>query len=305
MPDTFSLWQKNLYWWWIKALVTSSGLYTVERQLEYYGHIPALLGLAAFIYLAYGWVRNRDRAHLILLLWAVPLILEAENEAILNAIGKSALTWHTICKPLEGFRFFPFLAQPLSIGIGVMVHRAMDRLRDGGLILPLLLLAALVFNLHQYNLPLAFQTSGLVPEEYHAAVWYRENSGPEDRIIADYYRAQMFAGVCGGRALLGGMFPLRNLDYPYIKAPGQVQNDLYVLYKTPDPEKAAEIARRYGATHIFYSRNMEYSGNLLSYYKPASDYGVDIDRTKFEDPRYFETVYRDGDVEIIRVLPPP
>jgi hypothetical protein len=308
MPDTFSLWQKNLYWWWVKALVTSSGLYTVERQLEYYGYVPAVLGVLAFFYLAYGRVRKKELPHLILLLWAVPLILEAENEAILKALGKTALTWQTLYKPLEGFRFFPFLAQPLSIGIGVMVHRAMgvmDRLRGAGYILPLVLLAALLFSLQQYNLPLAFQTSGLVPGEYQAALWYRDNSGSDDRIIADYYRAQMFAGVCGGRALLGGMFPLRNLDYPYIKAPGEVQNDLYILYKTPDPEKAAEIAGRYGATHIFYSRNMESYGNLLSYYKPASDYGVEIDKTKFEDPRYFETVYRDGDIEIIRVLPPP
>lgn len=307
MPDTFSLVQKNLYWWWTKAMVTSSGMYTAERQLEYYGIFAAVLGMAAFLSLFYFRFAKKEKTHLILMLWALPLLLEAENEVILKALGKTALTWNTIYKPLEGFRFFCFLAQPFSIAIGVIVVKIMGRL-DGvkggmGMVLPILLILGLGYNVYAYDLDVAFQTSGLTMAEYDAATWYRANSAPGDRIIADYYRAQMFSGVCGGKALLGGMFPLRNLDYPYIEAPGDVQNDLYTFYKTPDSEKAVEIAERYGATHIFYSGNMERYGNLLSYLKPASEYGVDMDKEKFEDERYFRTVYQDGDVKIIQVLP--
>jgi hypothetical protein len=307
MPDTFTLVQKNLYWWWAKAMVTSSGMYTAERQLEYYGVLAAVMGITAFLALFYFRFVRHEKTHLILILWALPLILEAENEVILKALGKTALTWNTIYKPLEGFRFFCFLAQPFSIAIGVLVAsgmRRLDTVRGGaGMVLPVLLVLGLGYNIQVYDLDVAFQTSGLTMAEYEAAEWYRNNSAPGDRIIADYYRAQMVSGVCGGKALLGGMFPLRNLDYPYIEAPGDVQNDLYTFYRTPDPEKAVQIAERYGATHIFYSGNMERYGNLLSYYKPASEYGVDMDMAKFEDERYFKTVYQEGDVKIIQVLP--
>jgi hypothetical protein len=292
---------ENLYWWWVKALVTSSGLYTVEDQLADYGVLTAFLGITAFIYIA-----SKGRKHLLLILWALPLLLESQNEAILAALGRSDLAWSTLAKPLEGFRFYPFLAQPLSIAIGVLLVDAADKVKTRIFpVLALLLLLGLLGNVKLYGLDDKFQTSGLITEEYEAAKWYREHSLPEDRIIADYYRAQMFAGVAGGKALLGGMFPLRNVDYPYIKAPGVVQNDLYVLYKTKDARKAANIARKYNATHIFYSGNMISYGNLLSYYKNAREFGVDIDREKFYDEGYFERIYYQespySEVVIVRV----
>jgi hypothetical protein len=46
-------------------------------------------------------------------------------------------------------------------------------------------------------------------------------------------------------------------------------------------------------------------GNLLSYYKPASRYGVDTDKGKFLNKEFFEIVYRKpspyGEVVIVRV----
>ncbi len=293
---------KNLYWWWTKALVTSSGFYTVEDQLADYGVLTALLGIAAFIYIA-----SKGRRHLLLILWALPLLMESQNEAILAALGRGDLVWSTLAKPLEGFRFYPFLAQPLSLAIGVLLVDAGEKLKTRTTVFPviaLLLLLGLLANVTLYGLDDKFQASGIINEEYEAAKWYREHSSPTDRIIADYYRAQMFAGVAGGKALLGGMFPLRNVDYPYIKAPGVVQNDLYRLYKTKDARLAAGIAGKYNATHIFYSGNMISYGNLLSY-KNAREFGVDIDGMKFYDQGYFEIVYEKkspyGGVVIARV----
>jgi|GEM_PF-1432059 hypothetical protein len=306
---------RNLYWWWINALVTSSGMYPVERQLEEYGIIAALLGFAGMLYL----LLRSPRKHAPLLLWALPIFLETQNEVILNALGRVDLTWHTLAKPLEGFRFYPFLAQPVAIAVGILASDAMrwvtlsraqgDRAKHwrGARNFVLLALAGLLLaGCYEYGLDSRFLASGLVPEEYQAALWFRDNTGEEAKIIADYYRAQMFAGVTAGRALLGGMFPLRNVDYPYIKAPGQVQNDLYILYNTSSSREAWEIAKRYNATHIFYSRNMEKYGNLLSYFKPATEYGVEVDLEKFEDVSYFIKVYDSnksglGEVRIYKV----
>jgi hypothetical protein len=302
---------RNLYWWWVFSLVTSSGMYGVGSQVREYGAFPALLGLfSLFVLLRHG------RKHLFLFFWALPLLLETQNEVLLKAFGAVHLSWSTLAKPLEGFRFFPFLAQPLSLATGLFLTEVIERTKVGCrdlragcraalLLWVLFLLLGLGATLHAYDLPGRFQNSGLILEEVEAAQWFREHAPPEGRIIADYYRSQMFGGITGGKALLGGMFPLRNVDYPYIRAPGQVQNDLYILYNTTDAETAHALARRYGATHIFYSRHMIRYGNLLSYYKSAHDFGVDVETEKFSDERYFETVYREdspyGEVVIVRV----
>lgn len=302
---------KNLYWWWIKALVTSSGLYPVKEQLASYGTTAAILGFVSMAYVAI----KREKYYLLLLLWALPLFIETQNEVILFRLNKIAYAWYTLAKPLEGFRFYCFLAQPLSLAIGVLTLKIVDKTGDiynrgaGGEIASMvwvgLLIVGLFTGISQYGLDTKFQTSGMTVDEYNAALWFRENSGPEDRIIADYYRSQMFAGVTGGKALIGGVFPLRNVDYPYIRAPGSVQNDLFVLYNTSSARVAYDIAKRYNSTHIFYSDNMINYGNLLSYYKSASDYGVDTDKDKFEDRRYFEIVYKRpslyGEIVIVRI----
>jgi len=297
---------RNLYWWWIKALVTSSGLYSVSWQIGDYGALAALLGAISLCYVAF---RDREWRSFILL-WSIPLLLESQNEAILHVINRPDLAWTTLAKPLEGFRFFPYLAQPAALAVGGAFSRALKacgRLAGRGLAtLALLLLAtALLYNLlGPYNLIIRLQTSGLTPAEYRAALWYRENTGSRERIAADYYRAQMLSGVTGGRALDGGMFPLRNVDLPYISVPAKVQDDLYVLYTTPEARTAHEIAGRYGVTHVFYSLNMELYGNLLSSYRPASEYGVPVSLEKFYNTTYFKLVYEDeaGDVRIFQVL---
>ena len=306
---------KNLYWWWINALVTSSGMYGAVRHLSEYGIVAAGLGIVSILYISHGYLLRHRLRHLILILWAIPLFIETQNETIIGMVAEAkpgwynTLEWSTLGKPLEGFRFYCFLAQPLAIAAGVLIADvvgAVERYkRNMGVLAVGLLVLGLAWGLADYKYDVKLQTSGITPGEYEAAEWFRGNSAPSDRIIADYYRAQMFGAVSGGKTLLGGMFPLRNVDYPYILAPGQVQNDLYTLYRTEIPGEASMLAKRYGATHIFYSDNMIRYGNLLSYKKSAADYGVDTGTEKFKEGEFFEYVYEEnspyGMLYIVRV----
>ncbi len=292
---------RNLYWWWIHALVTSSGYMPPFGHLEYYGPAAAVVGIVALVFSL-----NRWRRHLPVILWSLVPLLETQNETIIRLIGKPGLAWTTLAKPLEGFRFYPFAAQPLALLIAVLLTYFIYKFRHGYAI-TFLVISALAVDLYGYGLDWKLTNAGITIEEYQAAVWFKQHTNEDARICADYYRAQMFAGVCGGRALLGGVFPLRNVDYPYIKAPGQVQNDLYILYSTTDPYEAWSITRRYGVTHIYISTPMMQYGNLLSYYKPASEFGVDTDLNKFNNSSYFETFYyKDtgyGFIWIVKVKP--
>ena len=300
---------RNLYWWWINALVTSSGMYPLSEQLHSYGLFTAVLGALAFLYLPF-----LKKHRLLILLWTLPLIIETQNEPILFAIKRADLTWHTLFKPLEGFRFYCFLAQPAAIAIGAGIDDVWNRASMqlslqkhrahgiGFIILLVLVVMGLGWGINDYGLKTRFQTSGLIIEEYEAARWFRSHSAPNDRIVADYYRGQMLGGVLGGKALLGGMFPLRNVDYDYIKVPARVQDDIYFLYGTGEPEDVLNIAGRYGVTHIFYSDNMMMYGNLLSRYKKASEYGVEVEQEKFLNETCFEIVYDKGNVKIVKIL---
>jgi hypothetical protein len=288
---------KNLYWWWIKALVTSSGLYSATWQIGDFGVVAVVLGVTSMIYLA----STKGNWKYIILFWALPLFIESQNEAILFTLNRVDLTWTTLAKPLEGFRFFPFLAQPIALSVGALASslensRVLSEFNSSKVqaLMVFLLTSTFLWGIISiYQIDIKFQTSGLTPGEYNAAVWYRENSKGDSRIAADYYRAQMLSGVTGGKALDGGMFPLRNVKFPYISVPATVQDDLYLIYTSKDPSETHRLVKRYGLTHVFYSLNMAEYGNLLSNYRPASEYGIPINLEKFNDPEYFRLIYED------------
>ncbi len=284
---------RNLYWWWINVLTSSSGYYAPLKHFLEFGAVLAVLGGAGLVYLG----ARRNRYLLLLLLWALPLFLETQNETILYAIGRIDLTWETWAKPLEGFRFYCFLAQPLSIAAGAFLCFLTKKISRHLVFSVLFIL--LVVNLWSYNIEVDLTNTGITREEYDAAVWYRGNSEPTSIMVADYYRTQMIAGVCAGKALTGGLFPLRNVDYPYIKAPGDVQNDIYTLYVTEDLEEALKIVERYRITHIFYSVNLEETGYFGTYLQEG--YGLTVYLDKFFTER-FTVVYFDENVIIFEVV---
>jgi uncharacterized membrane protein len=275
-------------------LTSSSGYYTPLRQFFEFGITSAILGGLGFIYL--GFTKNRSL--LLLFLWTFPLFLETQNETILQLLGRSDLAWSTLAKPLEGFRFYCFLAQPLSIAGGIFIYHLEPRIDRKMLISAII--GILLLNLYVYDIGFDLTNAGILRKEYDAAAWYRNHSDEDSLLAADYYRSQMVSGVCGGRALIGGLFPLRNVEYPHIKAPGTVQYDLYTLYTTENQAKAIEIITRYNITHIFYSGNLENTG----YFGTAlqEGYGLDVFLDKFY-AYPFEIVYKDNDIIIFKVIP--
>ncbi|MEW6009052.1 MAG: glycosyltransferase family 39 protein [Candidatus Omnitrophota bacterium] len=300
---------KNLYWWWVKSLVTSSGLYTTAQHLKEYGLVIGVIELYSAICLLvfFTFSPSKIRPFIwLIFLWALIPFLETQNEAILRLIKRGDLAWSTIFKPLEGFRFYCFLAQPLAIISAILIDEIFIFFKiwikriEYFVVIGLAII--LIVDIHKsFGWYVRIKNPGITVDEYNAAVWFRNNSNETDRIVADYYRVQMFAGVCGGKSLLGGLFPLRNVDFPYIKSPGAVvQDDIYNMYKTQSPKEAYNLLKKYKATHIFFSQNLINYGALGSQFKDG--FGIDIDKEKFKDKRFFEEVYNhNNDYIIVKV----
>jgi hypothetical protein len=234
----------------------------------------------------------------------LPLLLETQNETILAALGRLDLSWSTLAKPLEGFRFYVFLAQPLSILSGFLLAQLLEmrgRFLYVSAATMLLLAGGMAYDLYSYPIAGVLTNAGMSKEEYDAAVFFRQHSSPGDRIIGDYYRAQMVAGVCGGKTLLGGLFPLRNIDYPYVSKTAStmpiVQDDIYRIYTSTSPEGAIALMRKYGVTHLFYSRTMECYGYLGTSLSQGTPFGIPVALDTFSGEG-FTIVYQTENVII-------
>jgi hypothetical protein len=232
-----------------------------------------------------------------LLLWTIFMLYEVFSENILAIIREYGLMWETTVRPLEGYRFYIFLAQPFSILAAFMIdearkHKSAYTCAFIIFIVGMGYMSLEGYELADYDMDFKITNSGVFIEDYNAAVWFRQNSDHDDRIVADYYTGQMFSGVCSGRSLIGGLFPLRNIDFnEYIEAPAQVQDDIYDFYKTDDIDYTLEIAERYGVTHVFISDNMVGRGWLGSY--KDNTFGVPVNWNKFFYTDSFNIVYED------------
>jgi hypothetical protein len=288
---------RNLYYWWVDVLTSSSQFYTTVQHLTYFGRTVALLAFFSIIFSAL----KRDKYFFLLFFWALPLLCETQNETILSTLGRLDLSWSTLAKPLEGFRFYVFLAQPLAIFSGYLLSHLIEirgRWMYVGIFCISLLGGAMAYDLYEYPITGVITNAGMTREEYDAAVWFRNNSLPQDRIIGDYYRAQMMAGVCGGKALLGGLFPLRNIEYPYVSKHDSVypivQDDIYRIYTQESLEETVSLMHKYGATHVYYSTHLEYYGYLGTTLKTG--FGIPVSLDKFNQG--FQVVYRSENVII-------
>ena len=308
---------KNLYWWWTKALTTSSALYEGRLFLTHYGTAAALLGHAAFFALL-GMILLRRKAFpalwLLPIAWAVVPMIESHNEGILSLLKRRDLSWETLVKPLEGFRFYCFLAQPLALCAGIVLDQGIGWVRRWpgktarimSAAIGFLLIGTLGWDLFfGYRLFSRFQNPVVDLDTYRAAVWFREQSAPTDRVVTEYFTAQVFIGVAGGKALEGSMFPLRNVALPHISQGWQVQRDIYAMYTSDDPETVKSLMRRYGCNTIVYSpavlHHIEHitKGDAVL---PDIE-GLekkDFGKTLF-DPRQFEEVYRRGEVRLLKI----
>ncbi|MCK4247660.1 MAG: hypothetical protein KAX04_03885, partial [Methanomicrobia archaeon] len=271
----------------------------VMGHLEFYGVPFMILGFMGFVYFCI----KKFKYKAFVILWCFFLFYEVFAENILDIINRHDLMWSTVVRPLEGYRFYIFLAMPFSLVSALFldnIRKDLDREVLGVVLISAIAIISLT-GLSSYNMEWKLTNAGVNEREYDAALWFRENTDDSARIVADYYTAQMFGGVCGGKALLGGLFPLRNIDFnPYIKAPSQVQDDIYDFYSTDDIDLTFEIIERYGITHAFISRNMETSGWFGGY--KTEGFGVPVNHRKFENEEHFELVYSDNDVKIYKIL---
>jgi len=301
----------NLYSWWVFKLSTSSGYKDPVAQLQDYGIIAGGLGIiVSFFYL---WEilsegRKYKRYDWLPLVWIIIPFIETQNEAILKLIHRLDLSWYTVYKPLEGFRFHCFLAQPLALmagwaGAKFIIQKIKFKKATCSIIVFILTVVFCVDLVYVSKIKPLFQNAGLDAQEYQAMVWFRNNSAKNDRIIADYYFSQMFAGVCGGRALLGGMFPLKNTDLPYVTYPSVVQDDVCTIYTTPDPKIARDLMLKYRCTAIYLSPSLISVGNISG--GSCTGFGVNVEEKKFENREYFREVYNIDGVRIIKINADP
>lgn len=294
---------KNLYWWWIQGLVTSSGYYPAGKQLENFGAAAALCTAYAVLIILIRRFSDKEclpQYTWIPFLWILIPLVQTQNESLLTALGRLDLSWNTLFKPLEGFRFYPFVAQPAALIFGIACAGWTSSQKVFRSALPLVFMF-LVADMHYgYRFNDRIKNAGFTLEEIGAAEWYREHSKPTDRIIADYYRAYMFAGFSGGRALLGMAFPLRNVEVPCIsRSDYRVPDDIHRIYTTDDPKEAVRLMKRYGATHLLISSNMASNGNFIT-----KGFGVKYNYKTLQDTRYFTPVYQDkGKVVIVGLAP--
>lgn len=304
----FWWWPNDLYRWWLFRLATSSGYANPVAQLNDYGVTAGVIGIAACLF--YLWriltkTRLSKRKDWIPLVWLVVPLIEIQVETILKMFKRLDLGWHTIIKPLEGFRFYGFLAQPLALIIGwIIVKYLIARLKHKEMacfIVVLVLSVILNADVYcVYGMAGRLQNPGITVAEYQAAVWFRNHTTQNERIIVDYYRSQMFAGVCSGKALLGGLFPLRNVKIPYVSIPAVVQEDICTIYTTPDPAIACDLMRKYGSDCIFISTPLIKEGNIGS--TQCKGFGIKVALQKFENQQYFIEIYNDNHgIRIIKI----
>lgn len=310
---------QNLYWWWTVALSPSSNLTKAVNFLTEYGPTSAIVGHLALLALVFLVLKHRKAIpdfYLVPLFWAIFPILESHNEFLLTLSPQNGLIWNNLFKPLDGYRFYLFLAQPLAIAFALVADRVIDLpaikrtpLRRVNLILTAVLLAILLLHdtLFIYDLPARLMNSGFKTREIKAAVWFRQHSRPDDRILADYYTAQMFSGICGGKALLGSMLPLKNVPFPYITERNRVLNDIYSLYANGDAGFVKRILDRYGCSHLYVSDwNIGYVEYLMQNSKGPHAARPVIDKLKLRralsDDDHFKIVYQDRDMLIVELI---
>ncbi len=314
----------KLYWWWTTGLSTSTASPDRILFLKHYGTISAILGHVAFFALVamiFGRKHRKMMFFLLPIYWAIYPILESHMEGILFMFRRDDLIMNNMVRPIEGFRFYSFLAQPLALCVALWMERILNlnwlsiRQNARSIVAGFVIVLTLVMSwdlIYKFNLPHRYREHMVSLEDIDAARWYRKNAGPDDRIIADYYTAQMFSGICAGRVLLGSMFPLKEAGLPYITDSWQVLEDIHAFYKTEDIDKVREILNRYGITHVFYSRELlrkiEF---VLNGYGDVDGFkaggytdlhGVDHTRT-FLNPQFFDVAYSSENVKILSLKP--
>lgn len=316
----------NLYWWWTQGLSTSTA--SADRMIffKHYGTVSGLLGHVAFFYLVYFIFRRKHKAEVFYLLpvfWAIYPIIESHMEGLLIVFQKQDLSFNNLVRPIEGFRFYSFLAQPLALCVALTCEQVLRsrwiagtgrRVVTAAAVTVVALATVLTVDLYAgFKINERFRSQRVTVNDIQAARWFRENTPDDARMVADYYTAQMISGICAGKALLGSMFPLKGAGIPYISDSWKVLYDIHEVYKSEDIEKVRVILNRYGVTHVYYSdavlRQIEWVingyGDMEGLAAGEFDDLLEVDHHRtLLNPDYFEVVYQSQDVRILALRQP-
>ena len=308
----------QLYFWWTQALSTSTAFFGATLFLKNYGHLSGVLGHLAFFYLIFLLLKKglKSRSfYMVPMAWVLFPLIESHMEWFLLLLNKQALCWNAMLRPIEGFRFYSFLAQPLAVCMA-LAFREISKMKvflklrpKGKQVIYFVVIVSLFLNFFiGFNYIDQITVFQINLRDIQAAKWYRQNSDKSARILTDYYNAQLFSGICAGKALLGMMFPLKKVNYPYISNSYTVLYDIHELYKTDDISIVENILDKYNCTHIYFSNN---ALRYIEFLVDGSADGEDLKNPKYDkllskdysktllNKSHFNIVYTNQDTKIL------
>jgi hypothetical protein len=123
--------------------------------------------------------------------------------------------------------------------------------------------------------------------EMEAAPWVREHTLKTDKFVADIGGAEAIMGMTTRVSLVGGDWancpdPVRNMELA-----GSIYGP------RTNASEARDMALDAGCSYVWVPNRQVNTGTFNS----------DISKDKFEDPAYFQLVYKNDDLSIYRVLP--
>ena len=127
--------------------------------------------------------------------------------------------------------------------------------------------------------------SQVLPGELKATEWIRDHTADSDKFVADIGGAETIMGMTTRVSIVGGDWANAPDPVRYMETAGKI-------YSTADVQLAHELALEHGCDYVSMP-NRKLETGMFSGYANA---------TKFDDPRYFQEVYRNDDVTIYRVL---
>jgi len=122
--------------------------------------------------------------------------------------------------------------------------------------------------------------------EYNATLWILNNTGKDDKFVADIFAAELIMGMTTRVSTEGG-------DWANAPDPISMMSHTNEIYKTGDAARAHELARLERADYVF----VPYRGLYTGWWLPKEEVCYD----KFNDSGYFEPVFSNDDVAIYRV----
>jgi uncharacterized membrane protein len=125
----------------------------------------------------------------------------------------------------------------------------------------------------------------VTPGEFEATKWIVNNTNKSDKFVADIFGAELIMGMTTRVSTVGG-------DWANAPNPVKYMGDTNTIYVNDNSSTAHQLAIENKANLIFLPKRYTFSG-----------YGWEWPNyEKFNDPNYFELLYKNDEVSIYKVL---